>query len=197
MLDKNPDLSLDCDLASIQDELKGHAPSIVLCREPFHKAEFLDRMIGSAGCPVVFVDMDLLYTGYLRSAMIQGRDDVTVVCPDKKDWRKRLADIIVRASEERILIVIDTFNGAYNIFDDLESVRLVNSCIMLLSCMGRQTGSSVIVAAMARRREDGRWVLSPGGRQVMSSERTGIFFLRKAADGLTVSRLGTGPRPVF
>lgn len=188
-MDKNPDLSLDCDLTAIRDRLERYAPSIVMCREPFHKAAFLDVIVRSAKCPVVFVDMDLLYTGYLESAMIQDRDDLLIVCPDKKNWKRCLADVIIRASRERILVVIDTFNGAYNMSDEIESVRLVNSCIMLLSCMGRQSGSSVIVSAMAREREDGRWVLSPGGRQIMSSERTGIFFLKKTADGLSISHM--------
>ncbi|KFM15955.1 hypothetical protein SCCGRSA3_02508 [Marine Group I thaumarchaeote SCGC RSA3] len=67
MLDKSPDQILDSNLVHIQNELKEKLPNIVLCSEPFHKAEFLNKLINSVETPIIFVDMDLLYTGYIES----------------------------------------------------------------------------------------------------------------------------------
>ena len=197
MLDKNPEQILDGNLAHIQKEFARNIPSIVLCSEPFHKAEFLDRLINSVGGPVIFVDMDLLYTGYVESGMIQKKDNVIIFYPQRESWRKELLEIITRVSKERFLVVIDSFNGVYNTFDDLESARFINSCIMLLSSVGRQTGSSVVITAMARKRENGEWVISPGGRQIIKSDKTGIFFLKKIRDDLIISTLGDSDPKIF
>ena len=101
MLDKSPEQVLDNDLMQIQDEFAAKIPSIILCSEPFEKAEFLNRLIGSIKCPVIFIDMDLLYTGYVKSGMIQAEKSVTVVHPDKNSWKKELAGVINRASTEK------------------------------------------------------------------------------------------------
>ena len=39
----------------------------MLCSEPFHKAEFLNRLTNSVENTIIFVDIDLLYTGYIES----------------------------------------------------------------------------------------------------------------------------------
>ena len=186
MLDKNPEQILDTNLTHIQKEFGNNIPSIVLCSEPFHKAEFLNRIINSVENPIIFVDMDLLYTGYVESGMIKKKNNVTIFHPDKTSWREKLLEIITKVSKEKFLVVIDSFNGVYNMFDDLESARFINSCIMLLSSVGRQTSSSVVITAMARKKENNEWVISPGGKQIIKSGKTGIFFLKKIDNDLVI-----------
>ena len=116
-------------------------PGVVLCSEPFDKMEFLDMMIGCIRYPVVFVDMDLLYTGYVESGMIHRRSDVMIFHPGRQDWVTEFSKIVSAASRERTLVVIDSLNGIHGTFDDIESAGFVNSCIMLLASLGRQAGS--------------------------------------------------------
>ena len=187
VLDKSPERVLDNNLTHIQNEFRQNLPSIVLCSEPFHKAEFLNRLINSVENPIIFVDMDLLYTGYIESGMIQEKNNVTIFHPDKESWKKELLEIITKVSKEEFLVVIDSFNGVYNMFDDLESARFINSCIMLLSSVGRQTNSSVVITAMARKKENNEWVISPGGKQIIKSGKTGIFFLKKIKNNLVIN----------
>ena len=189
MLDKNPEQVLDNNLTYIQSEFEKYIPSIVLCSEPFHKVEFLNRLINSVENTIIFVDIDLLYTGYVESGMVQKRDNVIIFHPDKISWKERLSEIITKVSREKFLVVIDSFNGVYNMFDDLESARFINSCIMLLSSIGRQTNSSVVITAMARKKEDNEWILSPGGKQIIKSEKTGVYFLKKIENDLVFSTL--------
>ena len=186
------------------------AASMVLYTEPFDKIEFLDGLAGSAGGPVVYVDTDLLYTGYVRSGMIRGRDGTTIYNPDRRGWNGMLAGITARASRggEGLVVVIDSFNGVSAMFgDDLAAARLANACVMLLSYAGCGTGgrggpapSSVIITAMARRRRPrgaggqdgaraGRWALSPGGRQIIRAEGVGTYVLERAGGGLAARRL--------
>jgi hypothetical protein len=189
VLDKNPEQILDNNLIHIQNEFERNIPSIVLCSEPFHKAEFLNRLINSVESPIVFVDIDLLYTGYVESGMIQKKDNVIIFHPNKASWKEKLSEIISKVSKEKFLIVIDSFNGVYNMFDDLESARFINSCIMLLSSVGRQTSSSVVITAMARKKENNEWILSPGGKQIIKSRKTGVYFLKKIEDNLVINTL--------
>jgi hypothetical protein len=189
VLDKSPELFIDDDLSKIQIEFEQKNPNIILCSKPFHKIEFLNRLINSVEDPIIIVDMDLLYTGYVESGMIQKKENLVIFCPEKKDWKEKLSEIISKVSKERFLVIIDSFNGVYNLFDELEAARLINSCIMLLSSIGNQTKSSVIVTGMARKKENGEWVLSPGGKHIIKSEKTGIFYLKKSLNDLVMTTL--------
>jgi hypothetical protein len=188
-LDKSHEWVLDNNLIHIQNEFKKNIPSVILCLETFHKVEFLNSLINSVKNSIIFVDMDLLYTGYVESGMIEKKENVTIFHPNKMSWKKELSKIITRASKEKILVVIDSFNGIYNMFNDLESVRFVNSCIMLLSSLGRKENSTVIVTAMVRKKENGEWVVSPGGKQIMKSKKTGIYFLKKMEKDMIITTL--------
>ena len=197
MLDKSPELVLDNNLEFVKNEFEQNIPSIILSHEPFHKTEFLNRLMNSIENPIIFVDMDLLYTGYVESGMIQEKNNVTIFHPEKVDWKEKLSEIISKVSKEKFLVIIDSFNGVYNLFNDLESARFVNSCIMLLSSLGKQANSSIIVTAMARKKEDDEWILSPGGKQILKSRKTGVYFLKKVQNNLIFSNLEEKDSHVF
>ena len=188
-MDKSHEWILDNNLIHIQNEFKKNIPSVILCLETFHKVEFLNSLINSVKNSIIFVDMDLLYTGYVESGMIEKKENVTIFHPNKKSWKEELSKIITKVSKEKILVVIDSFNGIYNMFNDLESVRFVNSCIMLLSSLGRKENSTVIVTAMVRKKENGEWVVSPGGKQIMKSKKTGAYFLKKMEKNMIITTL--------
>ena len=192
MLDKSPELIVDNNLTHIQNEFEQNIPSVILCSEPFYKIEFLNKLINSTENPIIFVDMDLLYTGYFKSGMIQKRENVVVFHPDKTSWRQEISEIISKVSEEKFLVVIDSFNGVYNMFDDLESAIFLNSCIMLLSSLGCKTNSSIVVTGMAKKKEDDTWVLSPGGKQIIRSGKTRVYFLKKVENNLIVTPISKG-----
>jgi len=189
MLDKNPEQIIDNDMTQIQMKFEQNNPNVVLCSKPFHKIEFLDRLINSTEDPIIFIDMDLLYTGYVQSGMIQKNEKVTIFCPDKTNWVENLTEIISRVSKDRYLVIIDSFNGVYNLFDDLESALFINSCVMLLSSIGNHVKSSVVITGMARKKEKDGWALSPGGRHIIKSEKTSVYFLKKTENNLIISTL--------
>ncbi|KFM14690.1 hypothetical protein AAA799D11_01696 [Marine Group I thaumarchaeote SCGC AAA799-D11] len=184
MLDKSPDQILDSNLVHIQNELKEKLPNIVLCSEPFHKAEFLNKLINSVETPIIFVDMDLLYTGYIESGIIPKKDNLTVFHPTKENWKEEFTKIITKISKEKFLVIIDSFNGVYNMFEDLESAIFINSCIMLLASLGKDVDSSIIITAMARKKENEGWILTPGGKQIIKSAKTGVYLLKKIENNL-------------
>ena len=189
MLDKNPEIILDDNLEHIQSEFKKNIPNLILSSNSFHKMEFLSKIISSTKNPIIFVDMDLLYSGYIESKIIQHKENLTIFQPSNLNWKEKLAEISNKISKEEFLIIIDSFNGIYNIFDDLESARFVNSCIMLLSSLGKQSNSTIIITAMARKKENSEWILSPGGKKIMKLVKMGIFFIKKKQNDLIINSI--------
>ena len=194
MLDKSPDQILDSKLVHIQNEFKDKTPNIVLCSEPFHKVEFLNKLINSVENQIIFVDMDLLYTGYVESGMIQKKSDLIIFHPTKENWEKKFTEIITSVSKEKFLVIIDSFNGVYNMFEDLESAIFINSCIMLLASLGKDTDSSIIITAMARKKENEGWILTPGGKQIIKSAKTGVYHLKKIGNDLIIRQIEEGSK---
>ena len=186
---KNPEQIIGNDLTQIQIKLEQNNPNIVLCSKPFHKIEFLNKLINSTEEQIIIVDMDLLYTGYIQSGMIQKKDNVIVFCLDKTNWERKLSEIISKISKKKFLVIIDSFNGVYNVFDDLESARFINSCMMLLASIGNHTKSSILITGMARKKENKGWILSPGGKHIIKSEKTGVYFLKKNANDMIIVTL--------
>jgi hypothetical protein len=189
VLDKNPEIILDDNLEKIQNEFRKNVPSLVLCSDSFHKIEFLNKLINSVENPIIFVDMDLLYSGYIESKMIQKRENLVIFQPNKLNWEKELSEIITKGSKSEFLIIIDSFNGIYNLFDDLESARFVNSCIMLLSSLGNQSNSTILITAMARKKDNNQWTLSPGGKHILKSAKIGVYFLKKIQNDLKIKSI--------
>ena len=185
-MDKNPEIISDDNLEYIQNEFKKNIPNLILCSNSFHKIEFLNKIIISTKNPIIFVDMDLLYSGYIESKMIQEKENLMIFQPSNLNWKEKLSEIITKISKKEFLIIIDSFNGIYNLFDDLESARFVNSCIMLLSSLGKQTNSTIVITAMARKKENSEWILSPGGKHIMKSTKMEIYFLRKIHNDLLI-----------
>ena len=189
MLDKSPEIISDENLEYIQNEFKKNIPNLILSSNSFHKIEFLNKIISSTKNPIIFVDMDLLYSGYIESKIIQHKENLTIFQPNNLNWKEKLAEISNKISKEEFLIIIDSFNGIYNIFDDLESARFVNSCIMLLSSLGKQSNSTIIITALARKKENSEWILSPGGKKIMKLVKMGIFYIKKKQNDLIINSI--------
>ena len=177
VLDKNPNQILDNDLIQMKREFSEKSPNFILCSKPFLKTEFLNRLINSQTLPVVFLDFDLLYSGYVFSGMIKKNEDVRIFHSNRSSWENDLKEIIEKISKEKVLVILDSLNGIYNIFDELESSRFINAAIMLLSSVARHTKSQIIVTAMVIKNDDGQWILSPGGRHLIDSKKSGIYYL--------------------
>jgi len=57
---------------------------------------------------------------------------------------------------------------------------------MLLSSLGKQANSTILITAMGRKKENSEWVLSPGGKHIMKSAKTGVYFLKKIKNDLII-----------
>jgi len=60
---------------------------------------------------------------------------------------------------------------------------------MLLSSIGRENDSSVIITAIARKNDNDEWILSPGGRHIIDSKKSGKYHLKRINNNLILSSL--------
>lgn len=189
MLDKSPERTWEGGFMGIQNEFKNNAPNIVLCSEAFEKMEFLNNLINSADSPIIYVDLDLLYSGYIKSELIPKRERLDIFDPERDNWKEKFVEIISKASQNEFLVIVDSLNGMYSIFDELKSARFINSCLMLLASLGSQSRSTVVMTAFARKKENGGWTLTPGGKQIITSEKTAVYLLKKNQGKFSIQRL--------
>ena len=189
MLDKNPKQILNIDLAQMKNKFSDKSPNIILCPNPFLKTEFLNKLIDSDTFPVIFLDFDLLYSGYIFSGMIKKNENVKIIRSSKINWENDLKEVIKKISEEKVLVILDSLNGVYNMFDEIESTRFINAIIMLLSSVARYTKSIIVATAMAIKNDDGEWILSPGGRHLMDSKKLGMYYLGMSETSLNLNSI--------
>jgi len=178
-LDKNPEKVLTADFQEILREFSSKNPNIVLSSEPFLKSQFLIDLINSSIEPVIFLDFDLLYSGYVYSGMLTKNNRVEIYQPDKNNIKKIFSDVANKISNKKHLVILDSFNGFYNIFTEMESGIFINAVTMLLSFVAREKDSMIIVSGMARKKNDEDWVLLPGGRHMIESKNSGMYFLKR------------------
>ena len=152
-LNKNPDLT----------DFMQHSLSVVLCPNASAKFVFLETLACSSS-RVIYLDFDLLYSGYIASGLIKQPDQVLVRRPHSY-WNKEVTAIAQAASSDPYIIIIDSLNGMNAMWTCRDEARLTNHSIMLLAALGREVGTQVIVAAVAKN-TDQSWAMLPNGSQL-------------------------------
>ena len=168
MLDKNPD-QRTIQVNEAGKYLEQNTLSSILCKEPFVKAAFLSELIKQIEIPIVYIDFDLLYTGYCKAGIIEKKENISLFSPIKDDWNQILKKVLLMISNKKYVVIIDSLNGLYNLLDGKDIGRLVNAYIMLLAFIARESNSTVLFASVGRKKKQEGWVLSPTGRHVLDS----------------------------
>jgi len=178
VLDKNPDevLSRINDARRI---IEKNTMNSILCYEPFVKMNFLASLIKKFEFPVVYLDFDLMFSGYISGEMLSLEENVSLWRPSREDWNEILKTILLKISQERCLVVIDSLNGLSNLLEGKDTGRMINAYIMLMVFIANQTKSNVLFVSMARKNDEKEWVLSPTSRHVLENKNMTKIFLKK------------------
>lgn len=190
-MDKSSEQDLSLDASNLTTKVFSKKSNFVLCKDVFDKVKFLNYLFTNTSDQIILLDTDLLMTGYFQSQMIPKRDNLMILTPDENTWRLQLTEIIAKFSDKRCLIVIDSLNGAYNMFEGLESIRFVDSCIMLLSSMIKKNNSLLIITVSARQNKEKRWILSPGGKEIINSENEHHYILNNQGDKVVIASVSS------
>ncbi|MEE8180886.1 MAG: hypothetical protein V3T67_03495 [Nitrosopumilaceae archaeon] len=185
-MDKNPDQHSLIGLNEVKKYLEKNTLNSILCDKPFVKAVFLAKLIEQIDVPILYLDFDLLYSGYVNAEMLPRKVNVSLFSPSKNDWDQVLKKILMMILKEKSFVIIDSLNGLYNLFDYKDVGRLVNAYVMLLIFVAKESDSSVLVVNMARKKDEEEWVLSPSGRHVVDTKIMTNLYLKKQNSGIVV-----------
>lgn len=144
------------------------------------KTYFFHKLISAIDIPTIYLDFDLLYSGYVASNILPQSENLRLYQPSEPTWSKLLVQILDEISKEQHMIIIDSLNGFYNIFmNEKDAGRLINSFIMLLVSIGKKTKSVVLIGSLAKFKKDEGWVLLAIGRHVIEINKMNRLVLQK------------------
>ena len=161
---------MDSKKPTIQNILEQNTANMIFYEDSFTKTSFFTREISKWQVPIFYFDFDLQYTGFIKSGMTKEMENLTLLCPENGSLREGLKSIIANITNERSLIIIDSLNGLFNVFEGQNDTgRLVNSFLMLLVSAANHTKSTIMVGILSKLNED-RWVLYNTGRAVIDNK---------------------------
>ena len=176
VLDKNPDKSL----SDFKELLELNTLNLIMHSDPFLKTNFLNKIISTSNNPVIFLDFDLLFSGYVSSNIISQSQSLTLYQPSRKNWLEITKTILLNLSERKSMLIIDSLNGLFNMYSDKKNVgRLVNSFVMLFCSIAKMSDSHVLISGMTRKKNGEDWVLSIIGRHVFRTKQMNAIHLEK------------------
>ena len=171
-MDKNPKQYSDEDLSCLMEIIELNTLNSIMFSDPFLKIVFLNKLMLKTNIPIFYLDFDLLYSGYVTSNIISLRNGVTLYRPTKEDWIKTLKTILQKLSKNKSMLIMDSLNGLFNLHNEKKDAgRLINSYIMLLSCVAKMSNSCLVLPSITRKKNDEGWALSITGRHIIESKQ--------------------------
>src|SRR5579872_1456232 len=89
----------------------------VFYSDPFLKAGFISKLVQDTKLEVLYLDLDLLYSGYVVSGILAAEKNVTLFQPTSETLYQMIKEILVKASLSQTIVVVDSLNGLYNILN--------------------------------------------------------------------------------
>ena len=156
---------------AIQNILEQNTTNMIFYEDSFTKTAFLTKEIPNWEIPIFYFDFDLQYTGFVRAGIIPSLKNLTLLCPENGSLREDLKSVVEKISKKRSLVIIDSFNGFFNLLEGEKDLgRLINSFLMLLVSSGEHTKSTVIVGVLSKLNDENKWILYNTGRRVIDNE---------------------------
>ena len=175
---------------AIQNILEQNTMNMIFYDDSFAKTAFFTKEIPNWEIPIFYFDFDLQYTGFVRAGVTPPLKNLTFLYPENGSLREELKFVIEKISKKRSLIIIDSFNGFFNILEGEKDIgRLINSFLMLLASSGNHTKSTVLVGNLSKLNDENKWVLYNTGRRVIDSEHFTKIQLIKSKNSIVTKVL--------
>lgn len=170
----------------------------ILYYDPFVKVTFFTKLLQDIKIPVLYLDLDLLYSGYVTAEILTPQRNVTLYNPTQETWNETLTKVLTKLSTTKSLVILDSLNGLYNIQNEKKDVgRLVVSYTMLLVSIAKKTGSYVIIPCMARYKKEEGWTLSPPGKRMIELQKAQKILLEKTDDKIVLNFLDDSKKKII
>jgi hypothetical protein len=193
VLDKNPNSISNDNFDNIKKIIQQNTINSITYTEPFLKTVFLTNLLSSIKNPVIYLDFDLLFSGYIASGIISSNSTMTLLQPTETSWNDMLKNILKQISQEKSTIIIDSINGFYNLFYKIKNVgRLVNSLIMLFVYFSKMSNSHLIITTLVKQKTKDEWVISIIGRHTVETKQMTKIHLDKKNGNLKMTVISNG-----
>ena len=147
--------------------------NLIFYNDAFSKTKFMSKIMESFEDPIIYLDFDLLFSGYLESGHIEKPPNMEIIKPDKENLKELLPSVLTKISSRKTTLIVDSLNGLYNFIDDDNPVRVANSLIMLLTTNVKFAKSILFVTCLGQKKDDD-WIL-PMGRHILEFENVNRF----------------------
>lgn len=162
----------------------------ILYSDPFLKAGFISKLVKETKINILYLDLDLLYSGYVASGTLPSQENLTLFQPTTDTIGKMLTEILAKSSVSQSLIIVDSLNGLFNMLNRKKDVgKTVTSAIMLIASMAKITNSYVVIASMVRHKKEEGWILSPTGKRLIETENSKKILLEYEKEGIYLNFL--------
>ena len=189
MLFKNHD-DISVNTPNLENILSQTKINSILYLDPFLKAGFIAKLVQDTKTDVLYLDLDLLYSGYVTSGILPIPQNLSLFQPTSGLWNKTLTNLFVKLSTKKSIVIIDSLNGLYNLLNERKEIgKLVNSYIMLITSMARKTNSYVVIASMVRFKKEEGWVLLPTGKRLIETNMVKKILLKQDESGIILDFL--------
>ena len=173
-MDKNPN---DEFLTTFDNSINS-----ILCYDAFSKEAIIKKIIEFNSTSIILLDFDQLFTGYINSGILKKENNLQIYSPSKDNWLQIFKEVISQVSTKQTILIIDSLNGFFSIFDEKDSGRYANSCMMMMSSCVRNMQGMIFLCSVAKIKENEGWILQPTGRHVLDTNSISKFFVRKQKD---------------
>ena len=75
--------------------------SLVFYNNPYTKIKFVNEIINSYKIPTLYVDFDLLFSGYYESGLISKVPDVEIFHPSEENYLEIISEVIKKTALEK------------------------------------------------------------------------------------------------
>ena len=158
--------------------------SLVFYNNPYTKIKFVNEIINSYKIPILYVDFDLLFSGYYESGLIAKIPNICIFHPNEENYLEIISEVNKKATLETTIIILDSLNGLYNTLNKIPNPgRLVNSLIMFMSYNIRFSNSKLIIPSLSEKKEN-QWVLTPTKRHILETENMNRFHIEENSSKL-------------
>jgi len=169
----------------IQPVLAKKPINLIAYSDPYAKTVLMKELIGESNDKIIYLDFDLLFSGYIHSNIISKSENLSLFQVEKRTWENILQQTLLEISLNKCIVIIDSINIFYNIFTERGDVgRFINSSIMLLANSAKISNSIILISAFVPSREK---INEEMPKYIIETESLSKFFLGMKNPFLTIS----------
>lgn len=180
MLHKNQENKTTDLITKIQKIIRSECLCSISFEDAITKTYFFHKLTKIIEIPTLYLDFDLLYSGYVAAKILSQTQNVMLYQPTSKTWKDLSINIMDKISQNQHLVIIDSLNGFFTtLLNQKESGRTINNLIMLFVSIGKKTNSVIVVGGISKFKKEEGWILPTLGRHVIEIDKMNLLSIRK------------------